>query len=345
MRKVTAAAVAATMLLTTGVAMAASASDIKLDGDLKVHYRWNTAAGDPDYEGGKVWFRLNATAPLSDNVDVYTRLSMQTVGGDLVGGTTPGADFDTSYGKYNNDGLTVIDRLGFVVKSNDWKYTIGRQGVTLGPTALLYSTEGYTGINMGAIDGVVATGKSGATNLKVVVGKQWSDGKDYDNKVYAVEASYSPAKDWTVGAVVGKVKFDQGEAADLLADYGIDKKSSNHWAVNAGYTLGKANFAAEYGKSNFDELNTAYAAVVNYAFDTKHSAYVNYSKINVAGDMVYATDWDNNGKGIGIGYDYKLRQDTTFSLFYKDMKTIIADGSTPAGSKYDSFRATVTYKF
>lgn len=318
MKKLVALTLAAVMLLTAGVAMASP--DVKLDGDLKVHYRWNTADGAADTEGGKVWFRLNAKTALSDSVDAYARFSSQSLTGDLVG-----ADFDQSYQDYKADGLSVFDRYGVIIKGKNFTYNVGRQGATIGATALLYSTEGYTGINMGALDGVVVNGKAGVTNLKFVAGKQWSEGSA-DSKVYAVEASYSPAKNWTVGAVLGKVAYD-----------GLE--DTNHWAVNTGYAVGKANFAAEYAKSNVDIENTAYAVGVNYAFDKKHSAYAYYSKVETFGDMSFATDFDNTGKGIYLGYDYKLRKDTTFSLFYKDMETTIG------GINYDSLRTTVTYKF
>lgn len=315
MKKMVASALATAVLLTSGVAMAA---DVKFDGDLKLHYRWNTWEGDPNTEGGKVWFRLNATTALSDNVDAYARFAVQALSADAIG-----ADYDKDY---YGDSAASLDRFGVVVKGKDFKYNIGRQGVSIGALATLYSTEGYMGTNYGAIDGVVAKGKSGATDLQFVAGQEWKKGSD-DSKIYAVSATYSPAKNWTLGGVVGK--YESKDATDDTTNY----------AVNASYSMGKATLLGEYAKSDANTLDTAYAAGVAYGFDAKHSAYAFYSKVENNADMGGWTDWDAYGKGIYVGYDYKWTKDTTFSFFYKDMKWLSNNAD------YSSLRATMTYKF
>lgn len=323
MKKTVAAALSAMMLLSAGTAMAASFPNFDFNGDIKAHYRWETKTGNTDTDGGKLWFRLNAKSELSKDVDFYTRLSVQKVGGDYIG-----ADFDQAY--YGNTTAASFDRVGFIIKGKDFTYNIGRQATTLGGLGLLYSTEGYMGINRGAIDGLVATGKSGATNLKIVAGQQWAASAD-KTKIYAVDASYSPAKAWTVGATIGKVDYPNATA------------DTNHWAVNTAYSAGKAVFLGEYGKSSADTLNKAYAIGATYGFDSKNSAYVFYSKVEKNSDMTAgATDFDNDMKGMYYGFDHKISKDYTFSLFYKSMKYMTG---TDADKTKTSLRTTVTYKF
>ena len=318
MKKKIALTLAAVMLMTAGVAMAA---DIETSGDLKLHYRWETKDGVANTEGGKVWFRLNAKTALSDNVDAYARLAIQKLNGDLIG-----ADFDNTYDQYSRTGATSLDRFGVIVKNNGWNYTVGRQDLFLGG-GMLADNTGYMGINLWAVDGITATGKAGVTDLKVVAAQEWKSGSD-DSKIYAIQGSYSPAKDWTLGAVYAKT--DKETEKDL-----------NHYAVNASYALGKAGLFAEYGKSSADTNDKGYAFGTSYKFDSKISGYAIYSNVEsnvpvIAGDI---TTFDAGGKGMYYGVDYKLDANKTFSVFYKDMTKI---GST---TDYSSLRTTLTFAF
>ncbi|SDF72626.1 porin [Sporolituus thermophilus] len=324
-KRLLAAAVAA--MITLSAASVFAAPNVETNGDVKLHYRWNTEDGAADKEGGKFWLRLNVKAQLDDKTDAYLRFAHQKLTGDNVG-----ADFNQEYSNYDEDSATSLDRFGVVYKNSGWTYNLGRQGATVGALATLFSTEGYMGIRMGAVEGLSVTGKSGVTDIKFIGGRLWDDRENKEDKVYALQASYSPAKDWTVGAIVGKYNY-----ADATKD------DTNHWAVNTAYTVGKATYLAEYTKSNADNNDTAYALGATYAFDKKNSAYAFYSRVEANGDMGGGwTDFDNNQKGLYLGYDYVIDKDTTFSLFYKDMTYI-------SGEKKDkdntSFRTTVTYKF
>lgn len=315
-KKALSAALAAAFVLTT--AGSVLAAPVEFNGDVKLHYRWETQTDRDDTSGGKLWFRLNAKTEVAENVDAFARFASQHLSNDKIG-----ADFDQN--RYNKSSATSIDRFGFIVKGKDFNYTIGRQGVTLGGLALLYSTDGYMGENMGAIDGVTVTGKSGVTNIKAVAGEVWQEGDN--DKLYALDASYSPAKDLTVGATL------------MRATVGDD---NNYWGVNTAYTTGKATWLAEYSKANSDEGDKAYAYGVSYAFDSKNSAYTFYS---YAGSAYPWTDFDGNMKGMYYGVTHKINKDYTFDLFYKDMKYIDGTADVNAGDNKTSFRTTVTYKF
>lgn len=320
MKKKVSAALAAMMLMSVGTAMASSFPEFQFNGDIKLHYRWQNEANGDDTEGAKVWFRLNAQTEVAKNVSLYTRFATQRLTGDNIG-----ADFDKTY--YNDDSATSIDRLGFIVKGKDFTTTIGRQGATLGATALLYSTDAYMGNNQGAIDGVTIAGKTGATNVKAVAGQLWDTSKD-DTKLYAIDASFKPTKALTLGGTVMKMDNDAGD--------------TNFWAASAAYNIGKATLLGEYAKADSDADDKAYVFGLTYAFDSKNSAYAMYNR---AENTFTWTDFDPNGKGMYYGFDHQLDKATTLSFFYKDMKKINAGTGYAAGADYDSLRATVTYKF
>lgn len=311
MKKIITAALAAAMVLTTGVAFAAP---VEFDGQVKVQYRAQTKEANPDTTGGIFSFRLNAKTALSNNVDLFARFAAQSLSGDHIG-----PDFNTT--KYGTN-VVVIDQYGFILKDSGFQYKVGRQGLSISPTALLYSSEGYIGDRHGLFDGVVATGKSGVTSLQVVAGKSDIDTKD---KVYSVHASYSPVKDWTVGGTVAKSNPNTGS----------DK---TYWGTDVQYTIGKANFVADYLKSDADTRNDALVLGVSYAFDIKNtlSAYAH----NTGGNSNIYTDWDNDEKGAYYIYNHAFDKNTALNLLYKDNTKKVSNGNDNT-----SFRATVSYKF
>ncbi|QJW47006.1 hypothetical protein HA075_15000 [bacterium BFN5] len=280
-KRLLAAAVAATITLSMGVAMAAP---VEFDGSAQVHYRWNDHDVDGTSESAKSTFLLNAKAALDDNLDVYARFATQR----LHAGYSS-SDFSTDH---YGDTVSTIDRYGIVVKGKDSTFKIGRQGATIGATALLYSTEGYIGSYMGAIDGVSGSAKIGVTDLGFVAGKE--DGND--NKVYALHASFQPAEAWTTGATVAKYDVDAADA-------------TNYWAVDAAYAQGKVGYFAEYAKSDADTKNKAYVIGASYTFDAKNSFSANYNKVEEYGAMGNRagwTDFDGHGKGMYYSYNYKI---------------------------------------
>ncbi|MDF2635206.1 MAG: hypothetical protein K0R78_2080 [Pelosinus sp.] len=311
MKKIITAALAAAMVLTTGAVFAAP---VEFDGQVKTQYRAQTRDNEADTTGGIFSFRLNAKTALSNNVDLFARFAAQSLSGDHIG-----ADFNKD--KYGTN-VVVIDQYGFILKDNGFQYKIGRQGLSISPTALLYSSEGYIGDKHGLFDGVVATGKSGVTSLQVVAGQGDIDNKD---RVYSIHASYSPAKDWTVG----------GTVATSNPNVGSDR---TYWGTDVQYATGKANFVADYLKSDEDTKNDAIVLGVSYAFDNKNtlSAYAHRTGSN---SHIY-TDWDPGEKGMYYIYNHAFDKTTALNLLYKDNTKKESDATANT-----SFRATVSYKF
>lgn len=307
----------AALVTASSSSVAMAASPVELDGTIAVQYRSNTYDDKNDKDGGKFTFTLNALSKLNSHFDVYAR-----IGAQYLTDKGFGSDFSDNTEKHEAD----IDQFGFIYKNSGVNYKIGRQAVTLGETALLYNTAAYIGDNM-FDDGITITTKTGATDLKVVAVQEDRVG-DQDNKLYAVQASYKPSENWKVGGVLAKYDYENST-----------KKDTNHWAVNAGYKLGKAGVVGEFTQSDADTQNTAHAYGVTYNFDGTNSAYVYAHETAINADLGGWTDFDNGEKGTYYGVDHKISKDKTFSLFYKNNKNITTDkGNT-------SFRATLTYKF
>jgi len=312
MKKMVTAALAAAMVLTTGVAFAAP---VEFDGQVKVQYRAQTKEANPDTTGGIYSFRLNAKTALSNNVDLFARFAAQSLSGDHIGN-------DFSMDRYGTN-VAVIDQYGFILKDGGFQYKVGRQGLSISPTALLYSSESYIGEDVAFFDGVVATGKSGVTSLQVVAGKSNQSNED---KVYSIHGSYSPAKAWTVGGTVAKSNSDV-------------RNDRTYWGTDVQYATGKANFVADYLKSDEDTNNDALVIGVSYAFDNKNTLSA-YSHRTGSNSHIY-TDWDPGEKGAYYIYNHSFDKTTALNLLYKDnTKNEAIDGATNT-----SFRATVSYKF
>lgn len=312
MKKIMTASLAAAMVLTTGVVFA---NPIELDGQVKVQYRSQTRETQADTQGGIFSFRLNAKTALGNNVDAFARFAAQTLSGDKIG-----ADF--MQGRYGRNGIGTIDQYGIILKEKDFKFKVGRQGLSITPTALLYSSEGYIGEEHGFFDGVVATGKSGVTSLQVVAGESDTGTKD---KVYSLHASYSPAKDWTVGGTIAKSKPNTGS----------DK---TYWGTDVQYTTGKASVTVDYLKSDADTNNDALLVGMNYGFDDKNLLAI-YAHRTGTNSHIY-TDWDPGEKGVYYVYNHTFDKTTALNLLYKDNKA-----KEVGATANTSFRASVSYKF
>lgn len=312
-KRLLAAAVAATVVLSTASVFA---SPVEFDGTASYRYRVDKNETTSDEKGSIFKVILNAKTNVAENLDVYARLGVMHLTNANVG-----SDFTTA-GKTSKGAL---DQFGFNYNNAGFNYKIGRQSATIGATALLYNNNYYVGRHS-MVDGINVTGKTGATSIDFIAAEEDKAGSN-DNRLYGLRASYSPAKDWVVGATLAK--YDYAGASD-----------TNHWAVDASYTSGKATYFGEFTKSNASDANRAYDVGVSYAFDDKNTAYVIAYNVQANGDMGAMTDFENNGKGFYYGLDHKFDKSTTGSLFFRQRSVV--DG---ASNDNTSFRATVTYKF
>jgi len=308
----------ATLTMTT-----AAFAEVKFSGDVSVKYQKETVDGADDASANIATLKVLGEADLGSNWSFYTRLGGQRISNSDIEG-----DFNPAAYSEGKRSVLTFDQFGFTHAGKDFTYKIGRQDVTIGTTALLYAR---TDSNVGKhnfVDGITATGKSGIVDLALVAAQEDNAGDKADSRVYALRAGYSPSERLNYGVTLGRFQ-----------DRNVGGESTNHWAVDSTYTLGKSSLTGEYTKSNSDSNNKAYAASLGYDFDGKNAVSFTYFRVEDFGSMDQQSDFDAGNRGIHYGVTHQFDATTGLELVYKDQKTISDK------IKNTSFEATVTYSF
>lgn len=311
-KKVLTAAVAAMLVLTTGVVMA---NPVEIDGSASFRYRADSNNGVED-NGNITRVTINAKSEIAKNLSVYARFAAEGLSNRAIG-----KDFAA-----DKDFIGEIDQYGFLYNNAGFNYKIGQQAPVIGGLGLLYDASGYLGNkDMGVADGVNITGKTGVTSIDFLAAQENNSGNE-DGKIYSVRAAYNPTKALTLGAT--------------LAQYKETGSDTNFYSADASYTYGKATYSAAYAKSNANDENKAYALGVSYAPDAKNTVWVYNYKVEENGNIADMTTFDSNMKGFYYGADHSFTKDTALHLFYTDRDTL-----TGTKTNNTSFRATVSYNF
>ncbi len=303
------------------VQVAFAAEPIKLSGDVSIQYERDRANGDPTLSGTMSTLTLNGESDLGDGWSLYARLGAEY--------TTQPALSDNNfnpaaYGPGRKSILT-LDQWGVTHKIDNMVYKLGRQDLTIGTTALLYSRSATNVGKNNFVDGLTASGTSGIVDLSAVVVQEDNPGSQ-DNKLYAIRTGFNPTPRLNWGITLGRYQ-DSANG------------NTNHWAVDSTYKLDKSSLTGEYTKSNSNGDNKAYAMVLNYGFDDKTAVYVTDFRVETNGDMGQQSDFDNDNKGLYYGVTYKLSEADGVEVVYKDQKFI------STGQKNTKLEATFTHSF
>lgn len=308
-------------LLNVAFASAAFAEPLEISGELSLKHQRDHVYGESAENGFVSTLTLDAKAKLSESAFLYTRFGAQNVT------KTQFRDFDTPY--YSDDKKTAValDQFGVIWNKDDLTYKLGRQDVTVGATALLYSRPA-SNIGKGAFaDGLSINGNLGKTEIAAFLGQEDNYGSD-DNRLYAMRAAYSPNDTWTYGATAAH--YENKEAG---------KEDTNHWAVDSTYKYGKHNLTAEFTKSSSNTANKAYAVVWGYDFDGRTAASITGFRVEEQASMGEGSDFDNDNRGIHYGVTYKFDDALSLEAIYKDQKQLTND------VKNNSTELTLHYTF
>lgn len=297
-----------------------AAAPINITGDAAIKYQRDTADGEAATSGSVYTIKLMGEADLGDGWSLYTRLAAQHVTNPFL------ADFNLSPGGYGESKKTVValDQFGVNYKKDNMAYKLGRQDATVGTTALLYSRPDSNIGKEAFVDGLTFSGTVGVTDIAGLAAREDNPTGEAKNKVYAVRAGYSPSENFNYGVTLGRYSSDD---------------STNHWAVDGTYKLGKSHFTAEYTKASSSTKNQAYAMVGGYDFDEKVSASITGFRVEEFGSMGQQSDFDVDNHGVHYGINYKIDEVAALEFVYKDQKTI-SDGKDNT-----SFEATLSYAF
>ncbi len=311
MRKRLLAAAVLTMVTLPGGTV--FANPVELSGNVVIENRQEKMS-NVDRDGTKYVFRLNAKTMVNENVTVFARFGAESLTNESVG-----KDFVRT-GK----SAGAIDQFGLIYKNGGFAYKLGRQDLFLG-SGILFDNTANIGRNY-FLDGLTISGKSGETSLFAAALQEDNTGSN-DNKIYALRAAFSPAKDVTLGATFAKYDY-----ADSTGDV-------NFGAIDGSYTKGKASFYADYAKSDAAAKNTAYSVGVAYNFDGVNSVSLYNYKVEANASINGWTTWWGNEKGYWYTFNHKIDPNTTVGLAMRDGNQI------DNGNDKKSFRTTVTYKF
>lgn len=311
-----------TAIIVTGMSLCMSsgafaAEPVQFTGDVAVKYQKDTAEGAENTSGVVGTFRLKAEAELGSGWSMYSRFGAQYTSRICID--------DINREEYAQDkkGVLALDQFGFSYKNNDFTYKLGRQDVTIGTTALLYSRSDSNIGKRAFVDGLTINGKSGAVDLSLVAARE---DKLENNKLYAIHAGYSPSDSFNWGVTLGRYQ-------DAVSDV-----NTNHWAIDGTYHYGKAALTAEFAKSNASDENKAHAMTLNYSFDDKTSAYITGFRVENNASMGGQSDFDAGNRGTHYGITYAMSDRDTIEMVYKDQKEI-------GGNKNTSFELSYSRSF
>lgn len=298
---------------------ASYATPIDVSGDVSTKYFTSKAEGEDRNSTLVNTLKLHLEAPLTDSASFYTRIGGQSLGKNL----DDLKDFNTEAYE-NKRSVIAFDQFGFNLHVSDFDFKLGRQDVTIGQTALLYSRSDSNVGKHNFVDGLSFSGKTGVVDMSGIIAKE--DNVDEDNKLQAVRFGQTINDAFTYGATLAQYQPHDGG-------------NTKHWALDAAYTTGPHTIFAEYTKSNAAESNSAYAFGWDYAFNERTNFTVTRFKVNENGDMGGQSDFDNGNKGTHYALAHQLDETVALEIVYKDQKEL------STSTKNTSLEASVIFAF
>lgn len=312
------------MISLAGAAAAANVADIPLTvtGDFRLRdVFYNDRIGGTKVDDSYFQFRarINLEAQINEDTTLFTRLGLRNSFGQ-----SDSSD-DSSYQQ--------IDQYGIRTTLGDWKMSLGRQGVNLGQGLVISTGNDVEYDNK--FDGLIATTKAGAADVKVIAGK---------TNITKIMKTYWPADDdtrsatWFGAEISGKIS-ENVTAGLAAANWKPESDSSkNTWALNTVAKIApNLSLNAEYARSNADDDNAAYLVGATYA-KKKDSYTVQYQKVenNAINNMNSAYSYsgfpwvgnnmdkgDSYWKGWLYVYNHQMTPSTALHVYYIDTQ---ADG-------------------
>lgn len=236
-----------------------------------------------------------------------------------------------------------FDHFGIKVNSGDWKFSIGRQAITVGAGSLLEIGSDAAG-STNFFDGVIASTKLGDFNVRAFGGRNTSgiyagNGSDYPssvnpiNKWYGIELFAQPYKNLNTGLSYLHKKPDTG----------ADTESVNYWALNAAYNISPSFILnAEYAKSDKDNKNGGYFLAGTYKWNkdsfTVQYNHVQENSVDVWNGGIGAGPYPFKGKdlpagykGVTLAYNHGINKTLSFHAIYMELEAL-EPGRTNTGS-------------
>jgi hypothetical protein len=257
--------------------------------------------------------RINLNAKISDNTTFFSRFGMRNRLGQSMSDDN------------SNNSYQQIDQYGLRTTQGDWKLSIGRQDVKLGQGMIIKTGDEVEYDNK--FDGLVATTKMGAANLKLIAGKT--------NTSEIAESLGGVSSTWYGAEVSGMISPKASMGLALANDKAKDSNTSmSSWAVNTSVNVAPNLWLnAEYAKSNANSNNAAYLIGGAYvtAKDVFVAQYQNVEKnaVNQSNSLYSYVNFPFQGVGMSFtnswdGWFYKynhiMDKNTSLHVIYMDTK-------------------------
>lgn len=302
--KITLAVLAAGLLLS--VTPLAQAAPLEFSGTATIKYQSETADQMPQQSGTMTTLTLRGEQPLGRNFSVYARLAAQYASNPLL------ADYDLEIHGEDKKFVASIDQFGILYKPGDFSFNLGRQEALIGKTAVLYSRS-ETNVGYGTfVDGLSFSGTAGKFDVSGIAARENNLGLP-NNSLYALRAGYNLSKSTNLGVTWGNYRVHDGD-------------TTNHWAIDAGATWGKASFIGEYAQSSASQQNKAYALSLNYDLNGKTAVYLTHFRVEANADMGGQSDFDNDNRGIYYGLTHAFNDKLSLEVIFKD-QVLLSDDS------------------
>ena len=298
---------------------ALAAEPVQWSGDVSFKYEKDTASGEDDRSGFISTFRLKAEAELGSGWSIYSRLGAQH--------TTKAGMSDWNPDEYGEDKKSAIalDQFGFKYQTDNWTFNGGRQDVTIGATALLYSRPDTNIGRRAFVDGLTVNGSVDRWDVSAVAAREDNAAGHNDNKIYALHAE--------------RQLSDRLNAGVTAARYNLADAHTNHWAVNSTYKYDNTSLTGEFAKSNVDDNNKAYALTLQHALNDKTTPYITWFRVEDNASMGGQSDFDAGEHGVHYGVTHKISDNDSLDFIYKDQKAI------SSGNKDTALEITYTRNF
>ncbi len=268
------------------------------------------------------------------SVDGVARIRHNNVKYDNVSSSTQDINMDIFYGYKVNDEWSVKGesefnrnlRHTYNNSENEFKqlYVTGPIGGTTLKAGKFSYTPTYGVVFDSQVRGAqVSFGNALKTTLtvgKTAVSSD-SDSNAYmlgdDLKYQAIDMTYATSKVTNVKANYQKLTNAADENVKAY-EIGFDTQFAKDFNFKAAY--------AKTSSNQFTDLNKAYLAQVQYKVADinvvgSSDAYVGYRKFQPNATFDTANDYEDNFKGVVVGYEYVPMKNAKFSTFYMSGKT------------------------
>ena len=281
------------------------AAPLQITGQTIIKHQINNTE-EADRESGTMFtLTLRGEQPVGKNISLFARFAAQYATNRQL------ADYDFTLHGEDHKLVAQIDQFGLIYKKDKHRFVLGRQEALIGKTALLYSRS-ETDVGYGKfVDGLSGSVTTNRFEFSGLAARE-NNLSLANNSLYSLRAAYNFSKAFNAGITWGRYQVHNAD-------------SSQHWAMDASFTTGKASLIGEYAFSSAGEANKAFVFGLGYDFNGKTAIYVKNFRVEANADMGGQSDFDNSNRGFHYGLTHAFNDNLSLEIIYKDQVSLSDD--------------------